>query len=382
MARARSGNKVKTKLGFVIYGEQGTWKSSLCLEFAKFKTETGRPFRVLYLDAESGSVDTYLEDLEIEGIDLQNIYIVYTQSLSEIRDYINKVMNNEDLYELDEDGNETDEVVKDNEGNPFRADAIVVDGTTVINLASQQGLVEFSKKRAAVKADKDQLIGDARIVKVQGAGMELKDYQTLKFDGHDLILDLLASGKHFAVTAREIDEKVSVKTEDGKITSVATGKKIPEGFKDLRYNAKTVLHTFIDVDGVVKAIVENKDRSKIHIQNEIIENPSLLDWQEVIIKDKNKTDFVLHNSLSDSVIQEEKKYEQNVKDIDNKINNKNIDNNNPESYHKRIAEAISKLPPMKKKTLQAEVKKKKLPLDYSKLTDINSLKSYLELVSQ
>lgn len=382
MARARSGNKVKTKLGFVIYGEQGTWKSSLCLDFMRYKTETGRSFRVLYLDAESGSVDSYLEDLEAEDINIQNIYIVYTQSLSEIREYIRKATDNEDFYELDENGEETEDIVLDGDGKPFRPDAIVVDGTSIVYLASQQGLVGFSKKRAAVKADKDSLIGNARDVKIQGAGMELKDYQTLKFDGHDLILDLLASGKHFAVTAREVDEKQSVKTDDGKITSIATGRKMPEGFKDLRYNAKTVLHTFMDDTGAIKAVIENKDRSKVHMQNEIIETPTLLDWQKVILRDKDKKDFVLRNSLSDSVKEEEKKYESDAKEIDKEVNNKDDgDEGSPEFYHKKITEAISKLPSIKKRSLQTEVKKKDLPIDYKKLTDIEKLKVYLKIVS-
>jgi len=47
MARARKGTSTQTKLGFLIYGEQGTWKSSMCLEFAKYKREDGKPFKVL-----------------------------------------------------------------------------------------------------------------------------------------------------------------------------------------------------------------------------------------------------------------------------------------------------------------------------------------------
>ena len=74
MARARSGNSVQTKMGFLIYGSFGTWKSSLCLQFARMKREDGKPFRVLYLDAEAGSVDSYLEQLEADGIDTRNIF--------------------------------------------------------------------------------------------------------------------------------------------------------------------------------------------------------------------------------------------------------------------------------------------------------------------
>lgn len=43
-------------------------------------------------------------------------------------------------------------------------------------------------------------------VAIDGAGIKIK-LQTLKFEGQDLILDLLACGKHFAVTCREEDEK-------------------------------------------------------------------------------------------------------------------------------------------------------------------------------
>ncbi|EKS4345087.1 hypothetical protein QB607_003091 [Clostridium botulinum] len=384
MARARKGNKVQTMLGFLMYGEQGTWKSKLCSEFIKFRTSNDRPFRVLYIDGESGSIDTYLEELEKEGINTENTYIVYTQSLAEVREYIKKVRDNEDFYELDEKGEETEDIVLDADSKPFRADAIVIDGTTVIHMATQQGLVEFSKKRATVKADKDQLIGDARTVKIEGAGMELKDYQTVGFKGQDLVLDLLATGKHFAITARETDEKQSVKDNDGKITSIHTGRKIPKGFKDLQYNVKTVLHTFIDDDGIVKAVVENKDRSLVHQQNEILEEPSLMDWQKVIERNKGKERFVLNNSLNDSVKKEKELYEKEINNTDLKESGKDNSGNpeTPESYHKAIGEAIAALSPMKRKSLKATVTKAKLPMKYTELTDLDKLKEYLELIRQ
>ena len=85
MAIGRSGKKVKTKLGFLIYGEKGTRKSSFCLESLKLMNEDGKPFKVLYIDAEAGSVDTYVEKYEEAGYDTQNLYIVYTQSLTEVK---------------------------------------------------------------------------------------------------------------------------------------------------------------------------------------------------------------------------------------------------------------------------------------------------------
>ena len=51
----------------------------------------------------------------------------------------------------EETGDETDEVLLDADGEPFRADAIVVDGTSILNLTTKQGLIEFSKKRNKVR---------------------------------------------------------------------------------------------------------------------------------------------------------------------------------------------------------------------------------------
>ena len=52
MARARKGTSTQTKLGFLIYGEQGTWKSSMCLEFAKYKREDGKTGTTVKVEAD------------------------------------------------------------------------------------------------------------------------------------------------------------------------------------------------------------------------------------------------------------------------------------------------------------------------------------------
>ena len=385
-ARARSGRSIQTKMAFLIFGGFGTWKSSLCLQFARMKREDGKPFRVLYIDAEAGSIDSYLELLEQDGIDTGNIYLVYTQSLGEVREYIHRASVNEDFIELDEDGNETETVVLDADGEPFRADAIVVDGTSVIYIATQQGLIEYSKKRAKVRADQKELVGEAKQVAVEGAGLEIKDYNTLKFKGQDLILDLLATGKHFAVTSREVDEKAQVKLSDGTTTSVATGKKIPEGFKGLDYNVKTVLHTYVSDIGTVCATVENKDRTMVHMQNEVIEEPSLLDWEKIIEKNKGKKEFVIVNNLQKSVKAEQKIYENEIDEAsganDNLDINGDVNEETPVALHLQIDNIIKSMPLQKKKTLKATVEKAGLPLKFKELTDIDKLKEYIMIISK
>jgi soluble cytochrome b562 len=387
MAVGRGGSSVKTKIATLIYGAQGTWKSSLAAELIKFKREDDKPFRILYIDPEQGSIDSYLEGYEKEGYDLQNIFIIYTQSLTEVKQFIKRAKNNEDFYEFDELGNETENVYLDGDGEPFRPDAIVVDGATLLFIARQQGLTEFSKLRATVRAKQKELTGLEKTVSIQGAGLEIKDFNTLKFDGQDLILDLLGSGKHFVVTAREEDEKERVRGKDGSFDSVLTGNKIPSGFKDIRYNVKTVIHTFKDDDGVIKAIIENKDRTLVHKQDEILVEPSLMDWQVVITKNKGKKDFVNSNNLGKAVLKEVQDSEEKDMSFDKSVF-KNSEStqvtNEPqtiEDYVKAIQVAIEKLDKVEKSTKQGEIAAAKLPKAYQKLEDVEQLKQYLKIVS-
>lgn len=385
MATGRGGNKIKTRLGFLLYGDYGTWKSSFCLESLKLKNEDGRPFRVLFIDPENGGVDTYLDRYEEAGIDLRNIYIVYTQSLTEVEEFIKKAKDGEDFYEFDEDGNETDEVYLDADGKPFRPDMIVVDGATLLYVAKQQSIVEFSKKRATVRANKNEITGMAKEVAIEGASLEVKDYNTLKFDGQNLILNLLASGKHFAVTAREKDEKESYKDKNGEIKMMATGRKIPDGFKDVAYNCKTVIRMFKDDDGIIKGLVDQKDRTLVHQQNEIIIEPSILDWQEAIDKNKGKKDFTVANNMGSAIEKELKAVEKDNARFDDELNaekESDTELTTADDYKEAIKETISKLSQTEKSKKQTEIANVGLPKAYQKLTDIEDLKKYYNIVSK
>lgn len=385
MATGRGGNSVQTKLGFLVYGEQGTRKSSFCLEFLKMKNEDGSPFKVLYIDAEQGSIDTYLDDYEEDGYDTRNLYLLYTQSLTEVSEYISRAKNNEDFYLFDEDGNETDEVYLDGEGKPFRPDAIVVDGVSLLYVARQQGILEFSKKRATVRANKNELTGMAKEVAIEGASLEIKDYNTLKFNGQNLILDLIASNKHFAATCREEDEKESYKDKNGEIKMMATGRKQPSGFKDIRYNVKTVIHMIEDDDGLIKGIIERKDRTKVHGQGDILVEPTMVDWQVAIDKNKNKKSFIIENNLNEAVTKERKAIEKQNEKFDNAFEEdteKENSFNTPEEYHTAIQKAIQKLNQIEKAKVQKEISENGLNKNYTKERNIDNLKKYLEITSK
>lgn len=380
MARARSGSLVKSKIQMILFGDTFTGKSTMASQLAYMKNPDGSPFKVLYLDPESGSIDDYLGELESNGVNLQNIYIVYTQSLAEVKQYIQKAKNREEFYVLDEDGNETEDVVLDGDGNAFKPDAIVVDGASVLNLTTKQGLIDFSKRRAAVKADDAGIIGDKRSVKVEGAGLELKDYQTINFKGQDLILELTGSGLHYIVTARETDEKIQ-KEINGKSESVATGKKIPEGFKEMDYNAKTVIRMYRDEDDyeTVKAFVV-KDRTHVHKAGEILEDPSLTDWQAVIDKTANHQDFVINNDLQGAIETEKKMYEKENGMNDTKEDKENVED--AKSVRDDINAVLKKLSPPVKTKAKAKLTEENLPISFSKENDVEVLKKVLEVVKQ
>lgn len=388
MAKARKAGKTQSKLITLLYGKQGTGKSTLAMQLAYFHNPDGSPFKILYLDAEGGSIDDYLGELEENGVNLDNIYIVYTQSLAEVRQYINKVKNNEDFYELDDEGEETDEVVLDADGKPFRADAIVVDGTTILNMTVKQGLIQFSQKRNKVKADAANLVGDARTVKIEGASLEIKDYGTINYRGQDFVLDLLASGVHCVITARETEEKVSVKDQEGKITSVGTGEFIPEGFKEMGYNVKTEIRLYRenDEDETVYAKIV-KDRTKVHRNGEIVEDPSMLDWQVVIDKTANHNSFVLGNALTKAVEIEQDLYSkevlQSVGDSTANIQSTTPEEvKSPDALRAEINAYIKTLSPVKKTEMKKKLEEQGLPTAFKTVKNVSILEKVLATIKE
>ena len=299
--KTRAANKIQTKLVTLLYGATFSGKTTLGLQLADFKRNDGKPFRVAVVDAEGGGVDDAVDELEDRGIDTRNIHIFYTQSLQELTTILDKIKNHDTFYEFDEDGNETDEPIVDADGEEFFPDAILIDGTTIFRLTSEQGLLELSKKRNTIKADKDGLVGAERFVKIQGADLEFKDYKKLNYSGQNLVLDLMAIGINVVLTAREKDETVQKMDKNGQQVSVSTGRKVHDSFKGLDYNVKTILHMYQDSEtGQICAEVV-KDRTRVHKAGDILEDPTLLDWQTVIDKNVDKKEFVLKNDLDKAV---------------------------------------------------------------------------------
>ena len=384
--KTRAANKIQTKLVTLLYGATFSGKTTLGLQLADFKRNDGKPFRVAVIDAEGGGVDDAVDELEDRGIDTRNIHIFYTQSLQELTTILDKIKNHETFYEFDEDGNETDTPILDADGKDFFPDAILIDGTTIFRLTSEQGLLELSKKRNTIKADKDGLVGAERFVKIQGAGLEFKDYKKLNYSGQNLVLDLMAIGINVVLTAREKDETVQRMDKNGQQVSVSTGRKVHDSFKGLDYNVKTILHMYQDSEtGQICAEVV-KDRTKVHRAGDILEDPTLLDWQTVIDKNVDRKEFVLKNDLDKAVETEQEMYEKEAMELHKSLNgdlattNENAANGTDiEEIKKEIITKRNTLPPMEKKAMKEKLEAAGLPTAYKNVTDVEILKKVLEM---
>lgn len=382
--KTRSADKIQSKLVMLLYGKTFSGKTTLGLQLADFKRNDGKPFRVAVVDAEGGGVDDALDELEARNVDMRNIHVFYTQSLQELTILLDKIKNHETFYEYDEEGNETDDIIYDADGEEFFPDAILIDGTTIFKLTSEQGLLELSKKRNTIKADKDGLVGSERFVKIQGSDLEFKDYKKLNYSGQNLVLDLMAIGINVVLTAREKDETITKLDKNGNNVAVATGKKVHDSFKGLDYNVKTILHMYPDEETGQICTEVIKDRTRVHKAGDIIEDPTLLDWQSVIDRNVDRKEFVLKNDLDKAVETEQKLYEKEAMELHESVvsgNKKSVEIDDSEAIQElktKINDAIKALTPAEKKAIKDKISAANLPTAIKTVTDINILKKVWE----
>jgi hypothetical protein len=381
MATAKRGSTVKKGLKFFLYGQPGTWKSSFSLDFMKMKSEDGNPLKVLYIDCETGSVDNYLEDLEDQGINLDNLLLVYTTNYSEVEEWATKAMKDEDFYIENEEG--VEEVVLDSEGNPFRADVIVVDGITVIFDNVKFAAINVSEKRAKLKAKSQDKTATEQFVAEATAGLEFKDHDKVKMKGKQLLRSLVTgTDKYVVVTSREKVKK-AMQNVDGKMQLVETGI-VPDCFDGAEYEFYTILRNFEDEDGTIKSQIMRKDRTKVFAQNEIIDEPTPLYWQSVIDGNKGKKTNVLKDSFADSVTKDEEVLAKgiNKQQKESAPETNDIKLESVEDYQKEIDRLINALTPQKKKAMLPKVKAAKLNPKYQEITDLEELKKFHSLLTE
>lgn len=381
--KIRQGGLIKPKLNMLFYGSTGTGKSTQALEIAKFKREDGTPFRVFCFDIESGGIDECLEELEMQGVDTRNVFVAYTQSLSEVEQYVDKIAKKEQLFYLDEDGEETDEPILDAYGEPFIPDAVIVDGTSVLKLTNTQSLLQLSQKRNRIKAKNNGGTAEEIYVATQNASLEIRDYSQLAYAGQRLVLSLMALPVHVIMTAREKDEKVSSKDSNGQFTSTPTGKKLPDSFTGIDYNIKTMIRMFRNDDGEVCYSVE-KDRTKTFQPGDVVVNPSLLEFEKTLNKGVGRKEFATRNDLDDAIQADRRIFEKELLGdiLDDKssdaVNSPNVDGVIEEINN--VMRNMTQTERDKKKASLASASLPSNPTAIKKLTDIDTLNQILAIV--
>ena len=381
--RIRQGGLVKPKLNMLFYGAPGSGKSTQALEIAKFKREDGTPFRVWVFDAESGGVEECLEELECQGVDTRNIFVAYTQSLSEVELYVGKIARGEDLYYLNDDGEESDELITDAYGEKFVPDALVLDGTSVLKLTNTQSLLQLSQKRNRIKAKNNGATAEEIYVATQNAGLELKDYNQLNYAGQRLVLSLMALPIHVILTAREKDEKVSSRDANGQFTSTPTGKKLPDSFSGINYNIKTQIRMFRNDDDEVCYSVE-KDRTKTFNIGDVVVDPSLLAFEETLNKGVGRKSFAIKNDLDDAISKDRQIFEKEV--LGDVLDDDVAETNEPADVDSLVAsindimKGLSQADRDKKKAALASAGLPASPALIKKCADAPTLNKILEIV--
>lgn len=375
MAQVRKASKINSKINLLLWGCPFAGKSTLAMEMALLHTREGRPFRMLILDSESGGNDDLMGDLERKGCNLDNVLVVYSQSLSEIQYYIHKAANKEDFYEIDEEGNETDTVILDSEGKPFRVDCILVDGSSVLQLTSQQSLLELARRRAKIKANKNGLTGEEKLLAIDDVALSPREWGALNYSGQSLVLDLAGSGLHWCITAREKDVTEN-KYVNGKVETVATGEKTFASFKNIDYNAKTVARLYRDPDevDVVKMAVQ-KDRTGTFAPGQVIENPTLLAFQKMIDGNDGE-DVVVKNTMNQAIETEEKLYEKSLGIGDSSpagTESSSTSTLDIETIRKEVKKYHSKMNPEQRKQFSDRIKAENIPTSLGKIEDTNIL---------
>lgn len=360
----RKLNKKQNKIKAVIYGDYGSRKSSMAIDFALMKNEKGENFKVLYIDTETESLSGFNTDrLEEKGIDMDNILLLEPSSMEELMDILKKIEEKEPFYELDEDGEETDEEIKDGYGKVFYPDAIVVDSVSALVQDIKSVYREVSKIRAKVRNEDKDVSSSKKFVSQQTADLELSDYGKIKGMGEKFVSQLIRKiDCHVAVIVRGKDEKKSKNTKNG-IQMIDTGREIMDTWDFLKYDGNVVIHLKKeqdenDITKRVYGIIDSKDRTGTFSQGEIIENPSMTLWQCVIDKNKNRA----KNKSYESRLSPEDKVKETIKTGVKRAKEEKV---TIEERIVSIKSSFAKLNPEQKKSLATQLKKHNiLPKDF------------------
>lgn len=292
MARRILGKTAVSMKG-LIFGKEATHKSNTAIQIATLKKIDGKPMRVLALDFEYRSYEGFNEAwVESKGVDFNNICEIRTRDLDLIYKLLDRFTKGQPIPVLDENDNIVkDKFEVDAEGNPFVADAVILDSISVLHDLLIEGRNEIIKKRANIKIAKDGLFGDEKELYLENAGMQFLDYAKLKSKALKMVRDLQAvTGKHVFFISRAKDAKES-KLVNGKPEQIDLGYEIMDAtsFKFLPYEVSLIIHTQ-NVNGTTTYTID-KDSTGVKTQGMVLTDFNLKDY-ESYMNNENRTELI------------------------------------------------------------------------------------------
>ena len=205
----------------------------------------------------------------------------------------------------------------------------------------------------------------------------------MAYAGQKLVLSLMALPIHVIMTAREKEEMVSSKNADGQFVSTPTGKTLPDSFKGVDYNIKTMIRMFRNEDDEVCYSVE-KDRTKTFNVGDVVVNPSLTAFEKTINKGAGRQEFAIKNDLDDAIQKDKQIFEKEMLgDIANdSIIQGNSDGNADDiiASINEVMRAMTQIERDKKKAALASASLPASPATIKKITDIDTLNQILTII--
>ena len=185
-------------------------------------------------------------------------------------------------------------------------------------------------------------------------------------------------------SAREKDERVSSRDSNGQFNSTPTGKKLPDSFKGIDYNIKTMIRMFRNDDDEVCYSVE-KDRTKTFSVGDVIVNPSLTAFEATLNKGAGRKSFAIKNDLDDAIQKDRQIFE---KEVLGDIASDNVSSTSDDSADaetliasiNEVMKGLSQADRDKKKAALAGVNLPATPAAIKKVTDTSILSKILEIV--
>ena len=152
-------------------------------------------------------------------------------------------------------------------------------------------------------------------------------------------------------------------------------------------SSKTVVRMYINEDGNFCSYI-SKDRTGVH-DKETVEDLSLVDWQVVIDRTKDKKEFSVNNDLTKAVDVEQDIYSREVEgklgELVNSTNDTDESASQIEETIEKICEIMKSLNPVGKTKAKEALTSAELPIkptEIKKITDIDVLNHIIEIISK